>query len=68
MLSSDIGHWDVVDMRDVVEEAHEMVEHGLITEENFRDFTFTNPVRFFTDLNPGFFEGTSVEAAVKEVQ
>ena len=63
MLSSDIGHWDVIDMRDVVEEAYEMVEDGLMTEDDFRDFTFGNPVRFFTDLNPAFFDGTAIEGA-----
>ena len=65
MLSSDIGHWDVIDMRDVVEEAYEMVEDGLMTADDFRDFTFNNPLRFFTDLNPAFFDGTTIEAAAK---
>ena len=65
MLSSDIGHWDVIDMRDVVEEAYEMVEDGLMTAEDFRDFTFNNPLRFFTDLNPAFFDGTAIEEAAK---
>ena len=31
MLGSDIGHWDVLDMRSVVPEAHELVERGLVT-------------------------------------
>ena len=65
MLSSDIGHWDVIDMRDVVEEAYEMVEDGLMTADDFRDFTFANPLRFFTDLNPTFFDGTTIEAAAR---
>jgi hypothetical protein len=42
MMSSDIGHWDVTDMNEVVEEAHELVEDGLITEEDFCDYTFVN--------------------------
>ncbi|MGQ4807675.1 hypothetical protein NKDENANG_01030 [Candidatus Entotheonellaceae bacterium PAL068K] len=67
MLSSDIGHWDVTDMREVVEEAYEMVEKELISETDFRDFTFTNPVRFFAGMNPKFFNGTAVEAAVANV-
>ena len=65
MLSSDIGHWDVLDMRDVVEEAYELVEHGLMSKDDFRDFTFANPLRFFTDLNPAFFDGTAIEAEAK---
>ena len=40
-----------------------MVEHELITEDDFRDFVFTNPVRFYTEANPSFFAGTRVEAA-----
>ena len=65
MLSSDIGHWDVIDMRDVVEEAYELVEDSLMTANDFRDFTFANPLRFFTDLNPAFFDGTTIEEAAK---
>ena len=64
MFGSDIAHWDVPDMSEVTEEAWEMVDHGLITEDDFRDFVFVNPVRFFTGGNPRFFEGTVVEGAV----
>ncbi len=64
MLSSDIGHWDVMDMREVVEEAYELVEKELMTDANFRDFTFGNPVRFFAGMNPDFFKGTAVESEV----
>lgn len=61
VLGSDIGHWDVPDMTEVGEEAYEMVEHGMITEEDFRDFVFANPVNLFTHLNKDFFKGTVVE-------
>jgi hypothetical protein len=37
-----------------------LVEDGLITEDNFRDFTFTNAVRLWGTQNPCFFEGTVV--------
>ena len=37
-----------------------MVEDGLITENNFRDFTFANAVRLWGTQNPRFFEGTVV--------
>src|SRR6185503_9125798 len=30
IFSSDVGHFDVVDMSQVLEEAYELVEHGLI--------------------------------------
>lgn len=66
LFASDIGHWDVPDFRRVLEEAWELVEHGLLDPEGFRHFTFTNPVRLWAGTNPGFFKGTSVEEAVRE--
>ena len=56
MFSSDIGHWDVPDMGEILPEAHELVEHGHLSPEDFRDFVFANPVRFYTTANPHFFE------------
>jgi predicted TIM-barrel fold metal-dependent hydrolase len=61
MYSSDIGHWDVPDMSRALPEAWELVEEGLLSPEDFRDFTFTNVVRFYTAVNPDFFAGTAVE-------
>jgi hypothetical protein len=60
VFSSDIGHFDVPDMLSPVPEAHELVEDGLITDEDFRDFTFVNAVRLWGTQNPRFFEGTRV--------
>jgi predicted TIM-barrel fold metal-dependent hydrolase len=67
IFSSDVGHFDVVDMSEVLEEAWELVEHGLIEPEDFREFVFTNPARLHTALNPRFFEGTVVEGAVAKL-
>jgi predicted TIM-barrel fold metal-dependent hydrolase len=67
IFSSDIGHFDVPDMTEVVPEAYELVEHGLITEDDFRDFMFANAVRFWGEVNPDFFAGTVVEKAAAEV-
>jgi predicted TIM-barrel fold metal-dependent hydrolase len=67
MFSSDMGHWDVPDMSAILAEAFELVEHGAIDETSFRDFVFTNPVRFYTSVNPGFFDGTRVEAEAAAV-
>jgi hypothetical protein len=64
IFGSDIGHWDVPDMRDVTREAYELVEHGLITEADFRDFVFANPARLWIGMNPNFFKGTRVEESV----
>jgi predicted TIM-barrel fold metal-dependent hydrolase len=67
LFSSDIGHFDVPDMAEVVPEAWELVEHGLIDEDDFRDFMFTNAVRFWGEVNPEFFRGTVVEKAAAQV-
>jgi len=61
LFGSDIGHFDVKDMKEVVPEAYELLEEQLITEDDFRDFMFTNPVRFWGEANPNFFKGTRVE-------
>jgi hypothetical protein len=67
IFSSDIGHFDVPDMTEVVPEAYEMVEDGLATAADFRDFTFANVVRLFGRQNPRFFTGTRVAAAAEAV-
>ncbi|MSQ25050.1 MAG: amidohydrolase [Dehalococcoidia bacterium] len=67
VLGSDIGHWDVVDMAKVLEEAHEEVEKGLITEADFKDLVFGNAVRLHGGMNPDFFNGTPVEAEAKKL-
>ncbi|HVM64715.1 MAG TPA: amidohydrolase family protein, partial [Acidimicrobiales bacterium] len=38
MLGSDIGHWDVPDTTEVLGEAYELVEKGLLTPAQFLDF------------------------------
>jgi predicted TIM-barrel fold metal-dependent hydrolase len=67
LFSSDIGHFDVPDMAAVVPEAYELVEHELITSDDFRDFMFENAVRFWGEVNPDFFRGTVVEKQAAEV-
>ncbi len=64
LFGSDIGHWDVPNILEVVEEAYELVEKELITESDLRDFVFTNPVSFYAGLNSDFFKGTAVEQEV----
>src|SRR5262244_3260654 len=66
IYSSDIGHFDVIDMRHPLPEAYELVEDGLITADNFRDFVFANTVHLWGTQNPRFFEGTSVAKAAAE--
>ena len=66
LYSSDIGHFDVIDMRDPLPEAHELVEDGVISDDNFRDFVFANAVHLWGTQNPKFFEGTAVAKAAAE--
>jgi predicted TIM-barrel fold metal-dependent hydrolase len=67
IFGSDIGHFDVPDMLEVLPEAYELVEDGLITADDFRDFTFANAVRLWGTQNPAFFEGTAVARAAAAV-
>jgi hypothetical protein len=64
MFGSDISHWDVPVMADVLGEVYEMVEHDLFSDADLREFVFTNPVRFYTRGNSEFFAGTVVEDVV----
>jgi hypothetical protein len=66
VFSSDFTHFDVPDFREVIPEAYEMVEKRFVTEQDFREFTFTNAARLHTRNNPDFFKGTVVERAVAE--
>jgi hypothetical protein len=67
VLGSDIGHWDVAEMAAILEESYELVERGIITEDNLRAFTFSNPVEFFTGIDRDFFKGTAVEKEVSRL-
>ena len=64
MFSSDLGHWDVPDMTEVLPEAYELVEHGLINEGDFEELVFSNAARLYATLNPDFFKGTACESQV----
>jgi len=66
-FGSDIGHWDVEDIRHCVPDAYKNVEKELFTDQDFEDFMFTNPVEFYTKQNPDFFVGTIIEGKVGEL-
>jgi hypothetical protein len=59
--SSDVGHWDVPDLREVLAESWALVQEGVIGEDDFRAWVCDNPYRLYTDANPDFFRGTAVE-------
>ena len=67
VLGSDLGHWDVPDMRDVVPEAHELVDDGRLDGAQFRAFTCDNPIRLHAQMNPDFFAGTPVETYARQL-
>ena len=51
IFASDIGHWDVPDIREVLPEAWEMVEHGHIDEGEFRAFTYENACELWPKIS-----------------
>ncbi len=65
-FASDLGHWDVPEFDEPLEEAYELVERKILREDEFDDFVFTNPVRFYASMNPDFFSGTSIGSAAAE--
>ena len=67
LYGSESGHWDVPEMAQAAREAHELVEHGVISEDAFRDMVFTNAVEFWTSGNRNFFSETSVQVAVNSL-
>ena len=52
LFASDIGHWDVPDVGEVLPEAWELVEHGHATEADFRSLTFENPISLWAGHEP----------------
>jgi predicted TIM-barrel fold metal-dependent hydrolase len=67
VFSSDLSHWDVPDMAGVLDEAHQGVEEGWLSEREFAEFVFQNPARLLLGQNPDFFAGTAVEGATREL-
>jgi predicted TIM-barrel fold metal-dependent hydrolase len=62
ILGSDVGHWDVRDATEVLPEAWELVERGLMDAAGFRAWVFDDAVALW---GPRFFAGTVVESAVR---
>ena len=64
IYSSDVGHWDVPDFTKPLAEAYELVQEGVITEDDFKNYVFRNPYKLYTEANPNFFKGTVIEREV----
>jgi hypothetical protein len=54
------------DMREVIPEAFELVDQGLMTSADFRDFARDNVLKLHAGMNPEFFAGTRVETYAKD--
>jgi predicted TIM-barrel fold metal-dependent hydrolase len=67
VFSSDIGHWDVPDIKTVLLETHKLVDKGLLQDADYRDFVFTYPAQLHLKANPDFFAGTVVESATSKL-
>jgi hypothetical protein len=65
VLGTDLGHYNPTPMSRVLPEALQAVDHGLMTEDDFRAMAFDNPVELFATGNPDFFTGTAIESAVQ---
>ncbi len=61
ILGTDISHWDAPVMNEVLVEAFELLDDGVLDAAEFRAFTFENPVLLHKSANPDFFAGTAVE-------
>jgi Amidohydrolase len=59
--SSDVGHWDVPELSDTLYNSWQLVEAKILSPEDFTAFVYGNPYRFYTEANPRFFDGTSIE-------
>jgi len=66
-FSSDIGHWDVPNISEILIESHKLVDDGLLSDDDYRDFVFSYPALLHAQMNPAFFDGTPVESAAKEL-
>ncbi|MBT3990058.1 MAG: amidohydrolase family protein [Rhodospirillaceae bacterium] len=67
VFGSDIGHWDVMDAKSILSEAWSLVDAKLITRDDFRDLTFTNPAMLHLSVNPDYFAGTVIEDDAKKL-
>jgi predicted TIM-barrel fold metal-dependent hydrolase len=65
IYSSDVGHWDVPDLTEVLAESYALVQQGAITEADFKAWVFDNPYKLYTEANANFFKGTAIESKVE---
>ena len=67
ILGSDVSHFDVPEMVEVLPEAYEMVEKKWLTDDDFEEFAFSNAIRLHGGMNKDFFKGTTLEQAAAPI-
>jgi len=67
MFSSDYGHWDVGVPAQLLLHSHGLLRSGLLSSEEFREFTADNAIRLHGTLNRSFWQGTVVQRYATEV-
>ena len=60
MFSSDVGHWDVADIRDILPGSCKLVERDYLAEQDLREFMADNPIGLHGKMNLDFWKGTVV--------
>ncbi len=68
MFGSDIGHWDVMDATSILSEAYGLIGAGLITQDDFKALTWTNPASLHLRMNPDYFKGTVIESEAEKIK
>jgi hypothetical protein len=58
----------VMDARSILSESYGLVEAGLITQDDFKAYTWTNPVSLHMGMNPDYFKGTAIESEAEKLK
>jgi hypothetical protein len=51
-----------------VPNSYQLLERGLLSAEDYRQFVFELPAKLHLGMNPDFFEGTALEAATRSLR
>jgi len=66
-FGSDIGHMDAPDFAAVTEETYELVEDGVLTDDEYRMFVADHAILLHGRMNRDFYKGTAVESYADKV-
>src|SRR5260370_4655854 len=68
IFSSGIGRWHVSAISAVLLESHRLVDKGILTDADYRDFVFTYPAQLHLKANPEFFADTAITSSVTQLK